>query len=258
MKKNEHDQDDSSLLKTYGIQPAKVFLKKLNLLDTENQENLSKKTFFDTEIGQIENIIASKSEDSAIQETKKKIAMSSAGKLPVLLEEKPKHLKDPSIKIEPIVNSKPPNHKYNKQELPCVNNIEKSNDDTQPIIEKNNIQKKFYSCRFCHKSFNHQLDMFEHEWKHTNEKSFGNSVQKEKNFVQKVGNYVQKENIKSVQVNFKQSNVNASYHCNQCNLNFDRKLALKLHEKRIHKSKIHKKSTNSPEIEYIVVENICH
>ena len=33
--KNEHDQDYSSLLKTYGIsQTAKIFLKKLNILDT--------------------------------------------------------------------------------------------------------------------------------------------------------------------------------------------------------------------------------
>ena len=133
--------------------------------------------------------------------------MSSAEKSPVLLQEKPNHLKDRSIKIEPIVNSKPPNHEYNKQELLSVNNKEKSEANTQQIIAKNYIQKKFYSCRFCHKSFNQQLEMFEHEWKHSYEKNSANSVQKEKNFVQKVGNYVQKEEIKSVQVNFKQSNV---------------------------------------------------
>ena len=198
---NEHDQDYSSLLKAYGIQPAKVFLKKLNLLDTENQENSKPETFFDTEIEQIEKISASKSKDSDIQKNKKKIAMSSAEKSPVLLEEKPNHLT--SIKIEPIVNLKPPNHKYNKQELPCVDDKEKSKANTQQIIAKNNIQKKFYSCRFCHKSFNQQLDMFEHEWKHSNEKNSvqrqensvhkqENSVQKQKNFVQKVGNYVQR------------------------------------------------------------------
>ena len=181
--KNEHDKDHSSLLKTYGIsKTAKIFLKKLNLLDTENQENSKPKTFFDTEIEQIEKISASKSEDSDIQENKEKIAMSSAEKSPVLLEEKPKHLKDPSIKIEPIVNSKPPNHKYNKQVLPNVNNKEKSEANNQQNI------KKIYSCRFCHKSFNQQLDMFEHEWKHSNEKNSGNSVQKKKSF----GNFVQK------------------------------------------------------------------
>ena len=172
--------------------------------------------------------------------------MSSAEKLPVLLEKKPNHLT--SIKIEPIVNSKPPNHEYNKQELLSVNNKEKSEANTQQIIAKNYIQKKFYSCRFCHKSFNQQLDMFEHEWKHSHEKNSGNSVQKEKNFVQK-------EDIKSEQMNFKQSNVDALYHCNQCNLNFDRKLALKLHQKRIHKSMIHKKSTNSIDTEKIERRN---
>ena len=187
--KNEHDKDHSSLLKTYGIsKTAKIFLKKLNLLDTENQENSKPKTFFDTEIEQIEKISASKSEDSDIQENKKKIAMSSAEKSPVLLEEKPKHLKDPPIKIEPIVNSKPPNHKYNKQELPHVNKKEKSKANNHQIIAENNTQKKFYSCRFCDKSFNQQLDMFEHEWKHSNEKNSGNSVQKKKSF----GNFVQK------------------------------------------------------------------
>ena len=184
---NEHDQDHSSLLKTYGIsKTAKIFLKKLNLLDTENQENSKPKTFFDTEIEQIEKISASKSEDSDIQENKKKIAMSSAEKSPVLLEEKPNHLT--SIKIEPIVNSKPPNHKYNKQVLPNVNNKEKSEANNQQNIKQIEIHKRFYSCRFCHKSFNQQLDMFEHEWKHSNEKNSGNSVQKKKSF----GNFVQK------------------------------------------------------------------
>ena len=217
---NEHDQDHSSLLKTYGIQTAKVFLKKLNLLDTENQENSKPKTFFDTEIEQIEGVSASKSEDSGIQENKKIIAMSYAEKSPILFEEKPKHLKTPSIKIEPIVNSNTPNRKCNKQELPYFNNKEKS--------EANNQQNS------------KQIDI--------HKKNFGNSVQKETNsdnFVQKVENYVQKEDIKSINVNFKQSNVNFSYHCNQCNLNFERKLALKLHQKRIHKSKIHQTPKNS-------------